>query len=71
MSTSTNNYTPSTSSSSTNSNINTNTTSRSNSTYDNYVNATVLDGTRMENRTLSGDLLIPRSVGSQNVTLKM
>ncbi len=70
MSTSTNNYTPSTSSSSTNSNINTNTTSRSNSTYDNYVNATVLDGTRMENRTLSGDLLIPRSVGSQNVTLK-
>lgn len=70
MSTSTNNYTPSTSSSSTNSNINTNTTSRSNSTYDNYINATVLDGTRMENRTLSGDLLIPRSVGSQNVTLK-
>lgn len=72
MSTNTNNYTPSTSSSSssTNSNINTSTTSRSNSTYDNYVNATVLDGTRMENRTLSGDLLIPRSVGSQNVTLK-
>ena len=70
MGTNTNNYTPSTSSSSTSSNINTSTTSRSNSTYDDYVNATVLDGTRMENRTLTGDLLIPRSVGSQNVTLK-
>ncbi|USF29229.1 S-layer homology domain-containing protein [Clostridium sp. MD294] len=70
MNTSTNNNTSSISGSNTSSNINTNTTSRSNSTYDNYVNATVLEGTRMENRTLTGDLLIPRSVGSQNVTLK-
>lgn len=37
---------------------------------DDTFNGTILEGTRLENRTLTKDLLIPHSVGSQNITLK-
>ena len=37
---------------------------------DDTFTGTILEGTRLENRTLTKDLLIPHSVGSQNITLK-
>ncbi len=52
------------------------TPSSNNSTYNNTTSnddtftGTILEGTRLENRTLTKDLLIPHSVGSQNITLK-
>lgn len=55
----------------TNSGLSSNSTTRKTSDDNDYgFNGIVLEDTRMENRNLTRDLLIPRSLGSKNITLK-